>query len=304
MVEPVAFGFNRQTAANNYFQHNGAGSAEGIQEKALEEFEGMVDALRNHGVEVITVRDTPDPHTPDSIFPNNWLSLHDNGMASLYPMYAENRRKERRTDILGLLKTKGFQINNIHDHSRAEKDGDFLEGTGSMVFDRENRIAYAAISERTSPKLLYRVCRELKYLPVPFHAFQTVGRKRLPIYHTNVMMSVADRYAVVCADSIDNEEERATVIDTLFRTGKGIIDLTEEQMCNFAGNMLQVENREGERLLVMSQSAYDSLREHQIENLKIYNEIVKMAIPTIEKYGGGSVRCMMAEVFLPRNENK
>ena len=302
MIEPIAFGFNEQTAVNNFFQQQETSPAETIQQRALTEFREMTEALRSHGVHVIIVKDTPQPHTPDSIFPNNWISTHANGYVALYPMHAENRRAERGQDIIGRMKKEGFEVSHIRDYTQSEKTGKYLEGTGSMILDRVNGIAYAALSERTDKELFYKFCQNFEYKPVTFRANQTVAGKRLPIYHTNVMMCVADKYAVVCAEAIDNKEERAIVMKTLLDTGKGIIDITEEQMYRFAGNMLQVENGEGEKLLVMSQSAYDSLREHQIQNLKLYNDIIAVNIPTIEKQGGGSARCMMAEIFLPKEE--
>lgn len=299
MVEPVAFGYNDQTAENNYFQQKDASPENEIQKKALAEFQNFVDSLKSAGVNLIVVKDTLEPHTPDSIFPNNWISFHENGYVGIYPMYAENRRAERRADILNQMAEDGFLFREIMDYTASEKDGKYLEGTGSMILDRANKVAYAAISERTDKDLFLRFCNDFHYTPVCFHAFQSVDGKRLPIYHTNVMMCVADKYAVICLDTIDNVEERQTVKTSLTESGKEIIEITEQQMHSFAGNMLQVENNDGKTFLVMSQSAFDSLTQDQIRKLSEYNKIISVPLPTIEKYGGGSARCMMAEVFIP-----
>lgn len=296
MIEPIAFGFNDQTAVNNYFQQQFT-NQKNIQQHALSEFKGMVKKLCQNDVNVIVVKDTEKPHTPDSIFPNNWISFHEGGQVVLYPMFAQNRRNERRKDILQIIQDKGYVINNVDDFTFWEEKNLFLEGTGSMIFDRINKIAFAALSERTNKNLFLQFCSVFDYKPVYFSANQSVDGKRLPIYHTNVMMSIADQYAVICTDCIDNNAERNIVIDELKKTGKEIIMISELQMHCFAGNMLQVENKNGKRFLVMSQTAFDSLNEYQIERLTAYNELIIISIPTIEKVGGGSVRCMMAEVF-------
>lgn len=301
MIEPVAFGYNEQTAVNNYFQQKDNENNEQIQNKALSEFQEMKDKLMAKGINLIVVKDTFEPHTPDSIFPNNWISFHENGAVGVYPMCAENRRPERRSDILNQMVKDGFQILDMFDYTASESEGKFLEGTGSMILDRENKIAYAALSERTDKDLFLRFCNDFSFAPVYFHANQTVEEQRLPIYHTNVMMCVADKYAVVCLSTIDALDERNRVIDSIEKSGKKIVEITESQMHKFAGNMLQVENTEGNKFLVMSQTAFDSLSDEQKEILTSFNEIVSVAIPTIEKYGGGSARCMMAEVFNPRN---
>jgi hypothetical protein len=297
MIEPVSFGFNDQTAVNNYFQQKDGSSDSDIQSRALAEFNLMVEMLRTKGLIIIVVQDTSEPHTPDSIFPNNWISFHQDGRVALYPMYAENRRAERRNDILQLFVDKGFEILEIADYTVFEKQNRFLEGTGSMIFDHMNKIAYAALSERTDKKLFLQFCNDFDFKPVYFLANQTADGKRRPIYHTNVMMCVGDQYSVVCPDAIDNVDERHKVMNSLVESGKEIIEISEEQMHHFAGNMLQVENKGGTRFLVMSQSAFDTLTARQMERLNTYNEIIAVAIPTIERYGGGSVRCMMAEVF-------
>jgi len=296
MIEPVHFGFNPETAVNNYFQNSG-NLNEKIQEVALHEYLNMVEKLRAHGIEVISVRDTENPFTPDSIFPNNWISFHEDGQIILYPMFAPNRRLERRHDIPGILELHGHKCSNIDDFSFWEDENRFLEGTGSMILDRGNKIAYAAISERTDKSLFLQFCSTFGYTPVSFTANQSVGNERKAIYHTNVMLCVADQYAVICAESIDEQDERTMVLETLQKSGKSLIEIKENQMCHFAGNMLQLANNEGVRFLVMSQSAYDVLTESQRERLRAFNEFIICAVPFIENAGGGSVRCMMAEVF-------
>lgn len=301
MIEPISFGFNEETAKNNYFQQNDNTAESQIQQNALKEFTAMVETLRGKKINVIVEKDTISPHTPDSIFPNNWVSFHSCGKVVLYPMFAENRRTERRPDILERIKSEGFSINQNIDFSGYEHQNKFLEGTGSMILDRDNHIAYACISQRTDKNLFELFCRELEYTPVSFSSFQTVEDKRLPIYHTNVMMCVADHYVVICLDTIDNADERKMVMESIEKSGKKIVEISEKQMHQFAGNMLQVNNIEGEKFLVMSQTAYESLTKEQVETIESFNAIIHVPIPTIERYGGGSARCMMAEVFLPKN---
>jgi len=298
MIEPVAFGFNEETAANNYFQQFDQTPADRIQAAAQQEFAAMVTKLRAKGVNVISIPDTLEPRTPDSIFPNNWVSFHQDGRVVLYPMFAPNRRAERRDDILQIIQDKGFQVKEIVDYTKAEDEARYLEGTGSMVLDREARIAYAALSERTDQELLATFCHDFGYTSCYFHAMQNVDSKRLPIYHTNVMMCVADKYAVVCFDSIDDLKEREALCHQLRASGKEVIvELTEAQIHRFAGNMLQVKNIEETPFLVLSQTAYDALNPDQITALASFNELVTVNIPTIERYGGGSARCMMAEIY-------
>ncbi len=302
MVEPVDFRFNAETAVNNYFQNETDESSESIQQKALNEFQAMVSKLREHGVNVITIKDTLEPHTPDSIFPNNWISFHENATIALYPMFAQNRRDERREDdVLDLLGEKGFDTEEVMDYTSAEEDEIYLEGTGSIILDRENGIAYAAISPRTDEELFLEFCEDFEYTPVIFEANQTVNDERQQIYHTNVMMCVADQYAVICLDTIDDKSEKKNVVENLKESGKEIITITEGQMHQFAGNMLQVGGLGSSKYLVMSQTAYDSLTKEQIETIEKYNPIIAVDINTIETLGGGSARCMMAEVFLPKN---
>ena len=297
MIEPVAFIFNEQTAQNNFFQKKVNFSENEIQQKAYQEFNAMVDQLRSYGIRIQVVSDTPEPHTPDSIFPNNWISFHNDGQVVLYPMFAPNRRKERRTDILDYLKDQHCEIKNIVDFTFWEEEGLYLEGTGSMILDRIHRIAYAALSERTNLSVFLQFCKVFEFEPVYFTSNQTVNGSKLPVYHTNVMMSIADDFAVVCLDSIENREEKSNVIAHLQQTGKEIIPITEKQMCNFAGNVLQVRNTAGKLYLVISETAFNSLDQHQTERLKNYNDLIVVSIPTIETIGGGSVRCMMAEIF-------
>lgn len=301
MVRPVAFRMNEQTAVNNFYQNSDTGLSEAeIQAKALLEFDEYVEKLRAHDLNVTVILDTLKPSSPDSIFPNNWISFHESGEVILYPMFAENRRYERRLDILDILKTEGYQVEKVTDFSDYENSNRFLEGTGSMILDRENKIVYAAISERTDTDLVEMAARHLGYHPVVFEALQTVDGERLPIYHTNVMMAVADKFAIICLDSIDSKKERREVVEALENSGKEIIDITEKQVNSFAGNMLQVENMSGHKYLVMSRSAHTSLTNEQLGNIEKYCPIIYSSLDTIEELGGGSARCMIAEVFLPK----
>ena len=300
MIRPVQFRMNEQTAVNNYFMEDIDLKNSTINLKAQQEFDTFVDVLRAKGIEVIVIEDTPEPDTPDSIFPNNWISSHSNGTVVIYPMFAENRRKERREDILDILEANGFRIEHIIDYTSAEKEGLFLEGTGSILMDRVNQKAYCALSDRAHEELVIEFCEDFECTPVIFTANQSVNGERLPIYHTNVMMCLGESYAVICLESIDDKNERKNVVDHLKQDGKEIISITEEQMHHFAGNMLQVAGASDQRYLVMSSAAYNSLRPDQISILEKYNPIVHSTLDTIETCGGGSARCMMAEVFLPR----
>lgn len=300
MIRPVAFAMNAETAKDNHYQNQQAGiSGNQAQEAALKEFDDFVLILRDAGVKVIVVEDTPEPPTPDSIFPNNWVSFHENGMVVLYPMAAENRRTERREDILETLKSQGFRITETLDYSPSESDGFFLEGTGSLVLDRENLIAFACLSQRTNEILLNDWGSQLGYKVVSFRALQESDGELLPIYHTNVMMSVGEEIAILCADSIKNDSERNDVIESLERSGKEIVYISEAQKSSFAGNMLQVVNSDGEKIMVMSTQAYQSLNPAQIATIEKTNRILHSSLNTIETLGGGSARCMMAEIFLP-----
>lgn len=297
MIEPVAFGYNAETAVNNYFPISDQTPASDIQQMALSEFSNMVETLRSNGVKVIVVKDTLEPLTPDSIFPNNWISFQKDNRVAMYPMYAKSRRAERRLDVVEKVIGHGFNISQMVDYSVYENENRFLEGTGSMVFDRTNRLIYAALSPRTNAELLSWFCNDFGYEAITFTANQTVGDKRLPIYHTNVMLSVADQFVVVCLDSIDDIAERIILTERIKATGKEIIEMSEIQMMNYACNVLQLENELGEKLLILSQTAFESLHVSQIMKLSQYNKIIPIPVPTIEKYGGGSVLCMMAEVF-------
>ena len=301
MIRPVAFRMNEQTAVNNYYQKvldNLLPAT--VNAKAQEEFDAFANKLRAVGVNVIVVDDTTTPDTPDSIFPNNWISFHETGDVVLYPMFAENRRGERREDVLDILEDNGFVINEIMDYTSAEEDGFFLEGTGSIVLDRENGKAYCALSPRADEELFIEFCEDFEYSPVIFEAFQTVNGERKPIYHTNVMMCIGDTFAVICAECIDDKKERKMVLDSLRGDDKEIILITEAQVNNFAGNMLEVLGADDRRYLVMSSSAYQSLTKKQIAQIEEHVTILSSSLDTIEACGGGSARCMMAEVFLPR----
>ena len=290
MIQPVNFGFNAETAVNNTFQVN---TKENVQEKALKEFNDFVNLLRENKVDVTVITDTADPFTPDSIFPNNWISFHADGNVFLYPMFAENRRKEKKQHVLEILKDKFF-ISQVNDLSKYENENLFLEGTGSMVLDRDNRIAYACISSRTDKNLLNEFCDLIDYSVVNFFSKDMNG---VDIYHTNVMMCIGDKFAVICLSSIHDESEGESVIKSLTLTNKEIIDISLQQLNSFAGNMLQVSNTTNELILVMSTQAYRSLTADQINRLEKYNRIIHSPLDTIETAGGGSARCMMAEIF-------
>lgn len=300
MIRPVAFRMNEQTAVNNYFQEELDITNASINHKAQKEFDTFVQTLREHGVNVIVVDDRLETDTPDSIFPNNWVSFHESGTVVIYPMFAENRRKERREDIFDILEKKGFRIDNVVDYTSAEDDDVFLEGTGSILKDRINQKAYCALSERAHEVLFIEFCEDFDCFPVIFTANQTVDGERLPIYHTNVMMAMAETFVVICLDTIDEKKERKNVVEHLKLAGKEIISITEEQMHHFAGNMLQVIGADDKRYMVMSSAAYNSLRQDQILAIEKHCGIIHSSLDTIETCGGGSARCMMAEVFLPK----
>lgn len=300
MIKPVSFRYNEQTATNNYYQQVlDDFSSDQAQRRALLEFNHFVDKLQDAGVNVIVVEDTKEFDTPDSIFPNNWISFHANSMVVIFPMCAENRRNERRKDILDVLvNNHSFMVREIKDFTKFERYDKYLEGTGSMVLDREHKICYAAISMRTDKDIVMHFCEEFDYLPVCFTANQDVNGERMAIYHTNVMMCVADKFAVICLDSIDDKSQRDYVISILLKTGKQIIEITEEQKYRFAGNMLQVMG--DKPYLVMSTSAFSSLTDTQKRTITEYCPIIHSSLDVIESCGGGSARCMMAEIFLPK----
>ncbi len=293
MIRPVDFKFNEQTAGDNKFQV--ASEETDVQKQALAEFDGFVKILRANGVDVTVIDDTLSPATPDSIFPNNWVSFHEDGAVFLYPMHSQNRREERRTDIIEQLGEK-FKVNHLTDLSFFEQQHLFLEGTGSMVLDRTNKIAYACLSVRTDQEVLDNFAMLSGYQIV---AFQAIDAYNFPIYHTNVMMCVGEKFVVICLDSIKTTEDKILVLESFQRSKKSVIDITYEQMNRFAGNMLEVKNNAGESLLVMSEQALKALHGTQITKLESFSRIVTAPIYTIEQNGGGSARCMLAEVHLP-----
>ena len=298
MIRPVNFRMNEQTAINNFYQKKLKDlSNKEIQQKALLEFNALVEKLKDVGVNVIVIEDTKVPDTPDSIFPNNWITFHQNGTVAVYPMFAENRRLERREDILDIVEEKGFKIKNVVDYTSAEEEDLFLEGTGSLVLDRDNRKAYCALSPRADEDLLIEFCEDFEYTPVSFHAYHTVNKERKLIYHTNVMMALTEKMAIICLDSIDDNKERKNVINHLRQDEKEIIIITQDQVNQFAGNMLQVKGKDDNRYMIMSKTAFKSLTEDQITKIKQESVILFSNINTIETLGGGSVRCMMGEVF-------
>ena len=305
MIRPVQFRMNEQTSVNNYYQKVPENIlSEVVNKMAVKEFDGMVRKLKKVGIQVIVVKDTKEFDTPDSIFPNNWISFHSNGTIGLYPMFAENRRLERKESVLEAVETQGFVVKNVVDYSGAEVDNLFLEGTGSILLDRVNNKAYCAISDRADEGLFIEFCEDFEYTPVVFSAFQTVNDKREKIYHTNVMMCIGDTFAVVCLASIDDKKQRKSLINHLQDDGKKVIEISEDQVNHFAGNMLQLKGAEAASYLVMSQSALKSLRPAQVKLIESHTTILSCPLDTIESCGGGSARCMMAEVFLPTTVSK
>lgn len=301
MVRPVRFRMNEQTVVNNYFQEEMDLKNDEINRQAQQEFDVLVEKLRTVGVKVIVVDDIYEQNTPDSVFPNNWITFHQNGDIAIYPMFAENRRRERREDILDKVEAEGFDIENVYDYTDAEKENIFLEGTGAMVLDRVNRKAYCALSPRADEELFIEFCEDFEYTPVIFKAYQQVGNEQLPIYHTNVMIALGVDFAVVCLDTITNKSERKNLLHHLKEDKKEVINITLEQMCQYAGNMLQVQGKNS-TYLVMSDAAYNALTPQQIQTIEKHTQILHSNLETIETCGGGSARCMMAEVFNPSNK--
>ena len=301
MIRPVRFRTNEETIVNNYFQKGINITQEEINRKAQQEFDTLVQKLREVGVHVIQVEDIYEQDTPDSIFPNNWISFHNNGDVAIYPMFAENRRRERREDILDIVEEAGFEIENVFDYTEAENEGIFLEGTGAMVLDRIHRKAYCALSPRASEELFIEFCEDFEYTPVIFRAFQKTDGELKPIYHTNVMMALGTTFAIVCLDTIEDKNERKNVLNHLKEDKKEIITISREQVDYYAGNMLEVKGKE-HSYLVMSQTAYQSLTPQQIEAIERHTQILYSDLSTIEICGGGSARCMLAEVFLPHSK--
>ena len=299
MIRPTRFQSNPQTADSNAFQTEPDASPAEQQRAALPEFEGLVSALRGAGVDVVVFDDTPEPHTPDSVFPNNWVSFHADGTVVIYPMEAENRRGERRIDIIDRLDTElGFLVREVVDLSHHEANGHFLEGTGSMVLDRVNRIAYACLSSRTHLDVLGDFAQRMDYDVV---AFEAVDRDGVPIYHTNVLMNVGERLAVICDGAISRDEQRKAVLERLEATGHEIISLSFDQLLAFAGNMLELRAADGVPVIAMSRRAWNSLSEEQRAVCEANGRIVTAAIDDIEDSAGGSVRCMLAEIHLPKS---
>lgn len=296
MIRPAAFGFNEETENDNFFQFNSTTSKEELQQKAEKEFDKMVEILMGHGIDVIVINDTKQPRKPDAIFPNNWLSTSPDGVVSIFSMFAPNRRTEKREDILKKLKQQ-FVVKQVQNLSEFEREGRFLEGTGSMVIDHDNKMIYAAISERTNMPALEKFVSTNGYQAIVFIATDKNGRH---IYHTNIMMSIGESFAVLCEEAIDEEWELIAVRQLLESTGHTIIGITREQMHCFAGNMLQLQNNKDEKFLVLSQAAFNSLRKEQKRMLEAYSQLLPIEVPTIEEAGGGSVRCMMAEIFLEK----
>ena len=300
MVRPVRFRMNEETVVNNYFQEEMDLKNEEINRQAQQEFDAFVHKLREVGVKVIGVEDIYEQNTPDSVFPNNWITFHQNGNVAIYPMFAENRRRERREDILDKVEEEGFLIENVYDYTDAEQENIFLEGTGAMVLDRVHRKAYCALSPRADEELFIEFCEDFEYTPVIFKAYQEVDGKQVPIYHTNVMMALGKDFAIVCLDTITDKSERKNLLHHLKEDKKEIISISPEQMCQYAGNMLQVQGKDS-TYLVMSDTAYNALTPQQIQTIEKYTQILHSNLETIETCGGGSARCMLAEVFNPRN---
>ena len=302
MIRPVAFRMNEQTIVNNHFQKELREMLpSAVNAKAQQEFDAFVEKLRAVGVNVVVVDDLLETDTPDSIFPNNWVSFHENGDVVLYPMFAENRRAERREDVLDILEQKGFVIENIVDFTSAEEENMFLEGTGSMILDRANAKAYCALSPRANEELFIEFCEDFDCAPVIFEAYHTVDGKKELVYHTNVMMSIGEHFAVICADMIEDKKERKMVLDNLRADGKEIILINEKQVNQFAGNLLEVSSADDKRFIVMSNAALESLNANQKKQLEKYGTILNVDLHTIETCGGGSARCMIAEIFLNTN---
>ena len=292
MVRPFQFYFNQQTAANNFFQSNI--HIENANELAIAEFDAMVEQLRAHQIKVKVVQDTKDPSTPDSIFPNNWISTHADGTLCLYPMFAENRRAERKLSVIEFLQAN-YKIENLLDLTNLEKEGKFLEGTGSMVLDHQNKISYGCLSERLDEAAFTFWCDKMQFKPISFKA---MDHKAQPIYHTNVMMCMGNQFVVICLDSIPNELEKQIVLDSFLQTNKEVITISQDQLNHFAGNMLQVFDIVEKPHLIMSEQSYKTLNVAQLKSLEKYNPLLPISIPTIEALGGGSTRCMMAEIYL------
>ncbi len=297
MVRPASFGVNEETAATNFFQSTDKKTdSRSVQQAALKEFDNMVELLRQHEINVLVIDDTPSPVKPSAAFPNNWLSTSPEGIVSVFPIYAPNRRPEKRDDILKMLAEK-FVIKDLQDWSEFEVEGKFLEGTGSMVMDHENKVIYTCYSPRTDVSVLEKFANANKYRAIIFFAVDNNGH---PVYHTNVMMTLGENFAILCEEAIEEEWELIAVRQLLESSGHEVIRITKDQMHSFVGNMLQVKNSKGEKFLLMSQTAFASLNDDQKEELAARSKLLPIPIPVIEKTEGGSVRCMIAEIFLKK----
>jgi len=296
MVRPSSFRINSQTTSNNYFQKTTHLNDAQVLKKACLEFDNLVSLLLSNGIPVNVFQDNLIQDTPDSIFPNNWISFHSNKRIAIYPMYAYNRRLERNDKIIKFIESKGIEIDIINDYSDAENHNLFLEGTGSMVLDRLNKKSYCSLSERTSESLIEEFCDEFNYMPIVFNSYQNINKKRKLIYHTNVMMCVANKYSIICLESIDSKIDKQIVIKSLKDDNKEIIEISEIQLNSFAGNMIELVF-ENKSFLIMSSQAYKSLTKNQIQKIEKFSKIIHSSVETIENCGGGSVRCMIAEVF-------
>ena len=300
LVRPAYFGVNSQTAINNFFQKPNLIDDASLLISALREFDDFIYLLKDNDIAVTVFQDDTEPKKPDSLYPNNWVSFHEDGIAVIYPLFAPNRRQERNFKILDNLGEAGYDISSKVTFTEAELHGEFLEGTGSLVLDRVNYVAYASISPRTDRELVLEWCEVMEYIPIVFHATQKENYSDMPVYHTNVVMSVGEKIAVLCSAAISNVKEKKFVADSLLKSGHSVIDITEHQMSNFAANILLVRNIKDEKFWVMSTRAYSSFNSDQIKLLETDGKIIHSSLDTIENVGGGSARCMLAEVFLPR----
>lgn len=298
MVRPAAFAYNEETAANNFFQHPTQEKAEVLQQRVLREFDGVVSALRANNISVLVVDDTNEPHKPDAVFPNNWITTNADGLISIFPLFAHNRRLEKRDDIIELLQQQ-FSVTDFHDWTELEAEAMYLEGTGSMVIDHPNKIIYAALSPRTHEGALQQFAKANGYRAMPFRAVDEKGR---PLYHTNVMMSIGEGFSVLCAKAIEDHTERIAVAQLLEATGHENIYVEMEAMQNFACNLLQLKNRNGEKFIVLSNTAMKAFPDEKLKRLQQYGTLLPVDVATIESVNGGSVRCMLAEIFLPGNK--
>jgi hypothetical protein len=296
MVRPANFGFNEQTAATNSFQRSTEDDQAIVHRAALKEFDAMVDLLKENHIELVVFEDTKDPIKPDAIFPNNWMSVHEDGKLILYPMLTQNRRQERRPEFVQMLRDK-FSIKDIIDFSAEERNKKVVEGTGSLVFDHVNKIAYASRSERTDENLAKEIAKRLGYTLIVFDAVDQHGKS---IYHTNVLMCVGEKFVVLCLDAITKDEDQELVLNSFSNTGHKVVAISYAQMASFAGNMLEVKNKKGEPFVLLSLQAFNSLIPGQIDAITQFADLLPINIQTIETHGGGSVRCMVGGIHAPK----